>query len=191
MSESDRQKWNERYREGACADRAHPSALLEEWIDLVPVGRALDVACGTGRNTLYLALRGFSVDAVDISAEALAKARDAARHSGLSANWLVHDFDQPLELPGLYQLIVNIRYVNLALVRRLSAKLAPGGYLICEQHLASEADVIGPKNPAYRVRPGELPEAAEGLHIIHHQEGLVQYTDGRTAALARLVARRD
>jgi hypothetical protein len=73
----------------------------------------------------------------------------------------------------------------------LSATLAPGGYLICEQHLVADADVIGPDNPAYRVKPGELSAAAGGLRLIHLEEGLVKEPDGLTAALARLVARRD
>ncbi len=191
MSEADREKWDRRYREGAYPDRLCPSALLEEWIDQVPVGWALDVACGAGRNALYLASRGFSVDAVDISGAALARARETASQSGLDVNWLEHDLDLPLELHGRYQLVLNIRYVNLALVRALTAKLAPGGYLICEQHLVSGADVIGPENPAYRVKNGELLTTVGGLEVIHHEEGLVRCTDGRTAALARLVARRN
>lgn len=190
MSEADREKWDRRYRDGAYPDRLHPSALLEKWIDQVPVGRALDVACGAGRNALYLASRGFSVDAVDISGAALARARDTARQSGVDVNWLEHDLDLPLALHGRYQLVLNIRYVNLQLVRALTAKLAPGGYLICEQHLVSGADVIGPENPAYRVKNGELLTTAGGLEVIHHEEGLVRDPDGRTAALARLVARR-
>ena len=50
MSRADRKKWNERYRAGAFAERTHPSALLEDWIDRLPLGRALDLACGAGRN---------------------------------------------------------------------------------------------------------------------------------------------
>lgn len=190
MSEIDREKWNKRYRDGAYLERSHPSALLERWIGIIPVGRAIDVACGAGRNALYLAGRGFEVDAVDISGEALDRAREAAKRLNLHVNWLERDLERPL-MPGIpYQLILIIRYVNLPLIRELTANLAPGGFLVCEQHLVTEADVIGPTNPAYRVKSGDLLALAKGLRIHQLEEGLIPDPDGRTAALARLVAQR-
>ena len=188
MSGKDRTKWNKRYRDGAYAQRVRPSELLETWIGQIPPGRALDVACGAGRNALYLATRGFSVDAVDISREGLNRARDSARNPGLQVNWVEHDLDDPLPLDNLYQLILVIRYVNLPLLRRLTASLAPGGYLICEQHLVTDAEVIGPVSPSFRVKSGDLRAAAAGLRIHHLEETLVEEPDGRMAALARLVA---
>ena len=190
MSGTDREKWNERYRDGAYAERRLPSAFLASWIERIPLGHALDVACGAGRNALYLAAQGFEVDAVDISGEALERARDTAQGSGLGVNWLQHDLDEPLTLDGPYQLILIIRYVNLPLVRRLTANLAPGGYLVCEQHLVTEADVIGPTNPSYRVKSGDLLGVVQPLQIHHFEEALVPDPDGRTAALARLVAQK-
>jgi len=190
MSRADREKWDRRYREGAYAQRSWPSALLTDWIDAIPPGRAMDVACGAGRNALYLAERGFGVDAVDISGEALERARDTGRQMGLSVNWVEHDLDEPLELDSRYQLILIIRYVNLPLIGRLTANLAPGGFLMCEQHMVSEEEVIGPANPAYRVRPGDLISTAQGMRILHLEEGMVEDPDGQTAALARLVAQR-
>ena len=188
MSGKDRTKWNKRYRDDAYAQGVRPSELLETWIGRIPPGRALDVACGAGRNALYLATRGFSVDAVDISREGLNRARDSTRNPGLQVNWLEHDLDDPLPLDNLYQLILVIRYVNLPLLRRLTASLAPGGYLICEQHLVTDTEVTGPVSPSFRVKSGDLRAAAAGLRIHHLEETLVEEPDGRTAALARLVA---
>lgn len=190
MSRADREKWNKRYREGAYAGRSRPSALLADWIDRIPLGRAVDVACGAGRNALYLARRGFDVDAVDISREALGRGRDDGGRLGLSVNWLEHDLDELPRLDAGYQLILVIRYVNLPLIRHLTASLAPGGFLICEQHMVTGEDVIGPANPAYRVKPGDLLSVAEHLRVHHLEEGLVRDPDGQTAALARLVAER-
>jgi tellurite methyltransferase len=190
VAELDREKWNKRYRGGAYAQRVHPSAFLEAWIDSIPVGRAIDIACGAGRNALYLAERGFEVDAVDISGDALERARETAQRMSLDVNWLEHDLDELLELDTSYQLILIVRYVNLPLIRQLAANLAPGGCLVCEQHLVTEADVIGPSNSAFRVSPGDLVAAAEGLQVQHLEETLVTEPDGSTAALARLVAQR-
>jgi SAM-dependent methyltransferase len=190
MAQSDRDKWNERYREGAYAERTHPGALLAEWIDRIPRGRALDLACGAGRNALFLASCGFEVDAVDISRTALERARESARKAGLQIRWIEHDLDEPLDLDTGYALILVNRYVNLPLVQRLAAHLAPGGFLVCEEHLDCDADVAGPSNPAFRVRPGELRAAAGTLHIHHYSEGVIGDPDGRPAAVARLVAQK-
>ena len=190
MSDADSEKWNRRYREGAYAGRRHPSALLETWIEAIAPGRALDLACGAGRNALYLAERGFRVDAVDISGEALARVGESATAQGLELTCIQHDLDQAPRLDAGYQLILVIRYVNQPLLHSLGALLAPGGFLLCEEHLRTDADVIGPANPAYRVAPGDLAEAAADLQLHFLYEGLVEEPDGRTAALAQLVAQR-
>lgn len=188
MSEADRDKWDRRYREGAYAERTGPSTFLLDRIGDVPAGSALDVACGAGRNAIHLASKGFRVDAIDISAQALRRAEANARALGLEINWLERDLDQSYALESDYQLILVVRYVNLPLLRYLATRLAPGGFLLCEQHLQTTAEVVGPRNPAFRVKPGELAAAAEGLEILHIEEGVVADPDGRPAALARLVA---
>ena len=198
MSEADRRKWDARYRGGSYADRAHPSALLAEWEPRLPRGRALDVACGAGRNSLFLASTGRQVDAVDISAEGLERARQAASGGGLRIRWQRADLeaDGDAALPaGPYDLVVLVRYVNRALWPGLLERLAPGGVLLCEQHVDSMEDVVGPRSAAFRMRPGELLRAATeeppfGLRVLHYDEGTVTDPDGRTAALARLVLRR-
>ena len=85
---------------------------------------------------------------------------------------------------------MNIRYVNLGLVSTLIESLRPGGILVIEQHLATEEDMIGPKNAAYRVDTGELARVARGMVVEDLEEGVFDDPDGRPAALARLVARK-
>ena len=190
MSQFDREKWDQRYRKGAYAERTHPSALLTEKIKSIPLGRALDLACGAGRNALFLAGLGYQVDAIDISTEALNRGEERAQELGVKVNWLQHDLDEPLRLEGGYQLILLIHYVDMNLLQRLGSLLAPGGILLCEEHLESSEDVVGPSNSAFRVRPGDLQKAAAGLDILFLEEGLVTGSDGRLAALSRLVARK-
>ena len=121
MSDSDREKWDERYREGAYTDRTYPTALLSDWLPQlsrgIPPGRALDVACGAGRNALFLAGAGFEVTAIDISEEALARARQSARERGLKINWICADLEsgEAGVLPdGPFDLVVMVRYVNMS-----------------------------------------------------------------------------
>lgn len=190
MSDADRQRWNERYRLGAYADREHPSPWLVACLPQAPVGRALDVACGAGRNALFLAERGYAVTGVDISGEALSRARRSARARGVEVEWIERDLDTGPGVTGPFDLIVLIRYVDLALLAALRRELAPGGCLLVEEHLATDRDdVAGPRNPAFRVPSGALRRAAADLEMIDSFEGEVSDPDGRPAVVARLCAR--
>ena len=201
MSQEDRIRWDQRYRDGAYATREHPSAFLQErlpWIGRPQPGLlALDLACGRGRNALFLARRGFRVDAVDISAEALQSAREVAEAAALDdIRWTLHDLDEGLD--GIaqqqqsrqYDLALIMRYLDLSLLQAAADWLQPGGHLLCEVHLQTELPVAGPGNPAFRAAPGEVKQAASGLQILLYQEGLIQDPDGETVCLARLHARR-
>ena len=190
MADQDREKWDRRYVAGAYADRRHPSAILAKWLPGLSAGDALDIACGAGRNALHMARAGFRVDAVDVSAEALARAAASAAELGLEVNWVQCDLDAGLPLAGPYDLIVMIRYVNEPLLRALPALLKPGGTLIVEEHLSTEEAVIGPSDPRFRVTPGTLPAAVPDLEVLEATEALTSDPDGRRVALARLVARK-
>lgn len=189
MSNEDRERWDERYRKGAYVDREHPSALLESWLPDIPRGHALDIPCGAGRNSIFLALNGFSVVGVDISTVALKRAAESASARGVEIDWHERDLDKRLNIVGAFDLIVVIHYVDLGLITSLSSMLNPGGYVIVEMHLETDEEVIGPSDPAFRVSPGALRDAAADLDMVNYSEALVAEADGRVAALARMVAR--
>jgi SAM-dependent methyltransferase len=191
MSEAEREKWNQRYAAGDCEPPRQPARLLAEWISRLPRGRALDVACGAGRNALFLAGAGYEVDAIDISSVGLERGRALARERNLDVHWICADLDVEPErsLPeGAYDLIVWIRYVNPGLIPHVVSRLRPGGHLVCEQHLVAADEVLGPKSSAFRLRPGELRSSAHGLRVLHDYEGLLLDADGKATAVAQLVA---
>ncbi|MDP6377737.1 MAG: class I SAM-dependent methyltransferase [Pseudomonadales bacterium] len=191
MSVEDRQRWNQRYAQGAFADRTWPSVLLADWVERIPVGRALDIACGAGRNSMYLARRGFDVTGIDISRVGLEHARRSAKDANLDIDWVEADLESgALPVDGPFDLIVLFRYVNLELVSRLPPLLAPGGWLIVEEHLLAVDAENGPSNPAFRVAPGALRAAVGDLHIETEQEGFVNDPDGRKFPVARIVGHR-
>jgi len=191
VSHAERDKWDARYGAGAYSERAHPTALLADWLDRSPRGRALDIACGAGRNALFLAAAGYAVDAVDISAAGLERGRATAAERRLDVSWHCVDLEErPDALPsGPYDLIVWVRYVNVALWPAVLSRLAPGGHLLVEQHLVTNAEVVGPTSSAFRLASGELAREAAELIMVYEHEGLIVDPDGRTAALAQLIAR--
>ena len=191
MSGADRERWDERYRLGAYVEREHPSAWLVSCLSRAPSGRALDVACGAGRNALYLAERGYAVTGIDVSPVALARAAESAAARRVAVDWRERDLDDGPGVAGPFDLIVLIRYVDLELVEVLCTMLAPGGCLVVEEHLATHrGDVAGPRSPAFRVAPEALGKAARSLNVVEAFEGETTDPDGRAVVVARLLARR-
>lgn len=188
MSEQDRNTWDKRYAEDSY-QKNNPVTLLEAWLPRFPVGKALDVACGPGRNAIRMARAGFRVDAIDISLEGLKKAKQEAESQGLHIHWIEHDLDLSYRFATDYSLIVVMWYVNLPLITQLCQCLAPGGYLLCQEHLITDQPVIGPRNPGFRVAPGELRKAVAGLDIVLYEESIDTLPAGDRVASARLIAR--
>ncbi|MCP4688504.1 MAG: class I SAM-dependent methyltransferase, partial [Desulfobacterales bacterium] len=125
----DRIKWNEKYRRADAFKE--PSPIVKDFCAMAPRGRALDIAAGMGRNAVFLAKNGFTVDAVDISEEGLGKL--AGRHPR------VHTIRADLDLYDIpaerYSLIINIRFLNRRLFPYIREGLLPGGLLIFQSYL--------------------------------------------------------
>ena len=192
MSAEDREKWDQRYREGAYASRNYPSEFLRNRANLLNVGRAMDLACGVGRNAIYLAELGFEVDAVDVSLVGLEIARKKAKERRLSIQWLNEDLLSDWTIPDQqYDLILMLRFVSSEVLVKLPQLLARGGALIIEEHLQwPQGNVIGPSGNRFRVEPGELMEGCKELDVLFHYEGLVEEPDGSMAALAQIHAKK-
>ena len=151
-------------------------------------GRALDLACGAGRNALCLAEAGYEVEAVDISSTAIGRARTTARERGLEVDWRVADLDGFEPPPGRFDLITVIRYTNPEMMERLPEGLADGGMLLVEHHLRTDAPVGGPTSRAFRLAPNELIDLFHGrLRVLFYNERIAPDPDGRCVALVRFL----
>ena len=151
----DRERWNEKVRRGG-HDR--PSVRLIMHLGRLKKGRALDLAGGCGENAAILALAGWDVTLVDLSDEALARAR--RRASELRADVRLVQGDA-LRLPfrGPFDTIVAANFLERAIAPEVAALLAPGGTLFCEQPSRGIAD-------RYCARPGELARLYGGLDAL-------------------------
>jgi SAM-dependent methyltransferase len=161
----DRIDWNHRYRREAFAPE--PASILLSYAHQAPMGRALDVACGNGRNACYLAGLGFVVDAVDIAEEGLH--RFVCRSDSIQR--ICADLDYFAIPRGRYNLIINIRYLNRRLLPALQAGLAPGGMLIFESYLkAASKDSKDVHRAEHLLEPDELRQAYGALIILDYRE---------------------
>jgi len=186
----DRERWNERYEDRDREPRDEPTPILERRIETLPDGRALDVATGTGRNALFLAERGYDVDAVDVSDAAVETARERAAERGLAVDWIRADAAEFEPEPGTYDLVVVSYFAALEHLPDLKEALAPGGVLVAEHHLRSSDAVAGPSTDRYRYRSNDLLRACLDLTILSYAERRRPTDDGEPVAVATLVARR-
>jgi SAM-dependent methyltransferase len=162
---------------------------LEQHFAQLPVGKALDVACGDGRNTLCLAQRHSSVDAVDIAIAGLMRAKREAQRRGLSAHFIQADLDAyPLPV-NHYDTVVNVRYLNRQLLPALKRAVRAGGMVVFETFLREQAELGHPRNPAFLLERGELAHIFDDFELVTYEEGLFQ-TEKDRAFLARMLARR-
>ena len=177
MAVNDQQKWDSRYLKHLGG--ADPSSILKKYWRLASVGKALDVACGNGRNSIFLAEKGFVVDAVDIST--VATNHLASRN--LNINVICTDLDSWIIPPNRYALIVNIRFLNRRLFPMIQEGLRPGGVLIFESFLDGETN-------KYCLKPNELLRAFQSFRIVYYEEKKCDNSEkfDQTAAIVALKA---
>ena len=140
---------------------------------LPPAGRALDVACGRGRNALWLAEQGFETTALDRDPAAVAELEARARRDRLPLTARAVDLEgATVDLGhGRYDVVVVVHYLHRALFPALIAALAPGGVLVYETFTVAQAARGRPTNPAFLLEPGELPRLIAPLQIRVAREG--------------------
>jgi SAM-dependent methyltransferase len=163
------EQWNERYRAGQQIFR-EPSPLVERFSQELKPGRALDLASGPGRNSLYLAAQGWQVTSVDGSPLAIEILRDRARERKLAIDARVADLESSEFViePGGYDLICDCYYLQRSLIPQMQLGVRPSGIVIAIVHLADPGQPQGTPTPA---RPGELREFFTGWKILHAYEG--------------------
>lgn len=135
--------WNDLYAERDRIWSGHPNAALVRVVADLPPGHALDLGCGEGGDTVWLAEQGWRVTGVDISATALARARAAAAERALDrVDWAQADLAD-WEPPAAYDLVSAcflhspVDFPREAVLRRAAAAVAPGGHLLLVGHAAS------------------------------------------------------
>jgi tellurite methyltransferase len=204
---SSQSDWDAKHRLAAEAPLAEPAGIVRELLPLLPVGPALDIACGTGRHALFLATRGQHVTAIDFSSVALGILEERARSmrvpvhgseklqgSGRSSRGGLELMQADLErirLPGRkYALIVCIQYLQRSLFSQMARALCLGGVLLMETYTRAQLEFpCGPRNPEYLLETGELREAFPELCVLFYRE--LRAGQGIASLLARRPEKRE
>jgi SAM-dependent methyltransferase len=148
-----------------------PSALLISAVEGRRPGRALDIGMGQGRNSVFLALKGWDVTGFDLSDEGIATARRNAEHAGVKINAIrgTEDaFDYGTERWDLIVFVYEpFPITTAAYVERLHRSLRPGGLIVIEGFGVEETV----KNrPVTAIDPGRLLPAFKDFRILHYQD---------------------
>jgi tellurite methyltransferase len=163
--EADRIKWNKRFESEDTYLGERPSPFLSQEIErirrLAPGKRSLDIACGEGRNIVFLAQQGFLVTGLDISDVGLGKAARRAAEAGVTVDFQQVDLDG-YRFTKQFDLIINFNFLLRSLIPEAVQALSPGGLLIIDTIMESP-ELLASHNPAYLLQRGELQRICEGL----------------------------
>ena len=159
----DAQHWNERYATAEYVWKADPNVFLVQEVEGLSPGRALDLACGEGRNAVWLAEQGWTVTGVDFSDVGLDKGRRMAAERGVEVDWVCADATAWTAPEPTYDLVV-VFYLQLPADdrgRALAAAghaLAPGGTLLVVAHDRRNltGGVGGPQDPSVLYGPDDV-----------------------------------
>lgn len=178
--------WDEHYSDPANQDLP-PDALLVDAADYIRPGRALDLACGTGRHALYLAGLGWQVTAVDSSAVAIGILHERA--VGLAVDSRLADLETGgfTIAPESYDLICDFYYLQRDLFARIRDGVRAGGVFAGAIHLLQPGGEAGTRNPAFLLSDGELRGEFAGWKILYYSEGA---RSARSRRAARIIARK-
>lgn len=173
MSTDDRMRWDNQHSNSPNADQ--PSAFLREIFESAawPAlrGTALDIACGKGRNAIYLAQRGFAVTALDISLVALQEGRRRAQQMELHIDWQKSDLEATRLDLGDFDVIINFNYLQRSLFRPIQQAVKLGGHVIFETYLIDQAAIGHPQSPDYLLQHNELLDRFRNFRILIYREG--------------------
>ncbi len=195
--------WNRRFSAPGYLFGTEPNAWLHAHADVWHAGqRVLCVADGEGRNSVFLAQRGLTVDAFDIAEVGVRKARDFARITGVKVNFAVSDI-ATLQWPeSLYDGVaaIFIQFADPQLRSRIFEGmvrcLKPGGSLVLQGYTPKQLDygTGGPPVASHMYTPQLLREAFQAMEILELQEYEAELAEGSAhkgySALVGMVARK-
>jgi SAM-dependent methyltransferase len=181
--------FNNIYKSATPGFSTQPNALLVSTVEDRKPGRALDVGMGQGRNSVFLALKGWDVTGFDISEEGLAIARKNAERAGVKLN-AIHETDEAFDYGSDQWDMIVFMYepfpvTSAAYVERLRKSMKSGGLIVIES-FGEEATT--PNRPPAAIDPGQLLAAFKDFRLLHFED-TVAIPDWSASAKKRRVVR--
>ncbi|TQV88792.1 methyltransferase domain-containing protein [Aliikangiella coralliicola] len=162
-------------------ERFHRQFLETDFLKPPLIKSALDIGCGSGRDSVYLAQQGWQVNSIDYLPGALDKLADLAKNNHVNVNGMMidlQDSSNPLdEIQQQFDLILVVRYLHRPLLPQIKQKIKRGGYVVYQTFMQGCEAFGKPKNPKFLLKPGELAQIFSDFEILLDE---VEYLeDGR------------
>jgi len=166
-------------------ENSRPAQFLVDNIELLPRGKALDIAMGSGRNAIYLANNGFEVEGIDISEDALNSARRLAKENMVNLRAELADLEKDYQIkPAFYDVMVCFNYLQRSLIPQMKAGLKSGGMIVYETFTIDQPKFGKPRNPDFLLKHNELLNMFRDFRCLRYREGIIE----NRKAIASLVA---
>ena len=167
MSIEDKLKWDKKYSQKEELLKLREASLfVKKYSSVVDGLDVLDLACGVGKNSIYLANRGFRVDAVDISKKALDKLKSYAT---AEINTIEADLDNYTPSKS-YDIIIMSNFLDRELIKRTKSSLNMGGLYIIETYIEDKNNEKKDSNPNFLLKKDELPKIfKDGFKVLEYK----------------------
>ena len=184
MAREDKERWNNKYQNNLVPTKV--VEVVESYAKLAKGKEALDIACGMGRNSKFLASQGFHVDALDISPIALKSLEDYE-----NINTFEVDFDTYQLKENAYDLIVCTYFLNRSLFSQIEKALKEDGIFIFETFMHSPENTKAPSNRSFLLEEGELEITFDDRYeLLHIREFMDEGLCGDKSMKASMVAKK-
>lgn len=185
MSLKDKEKWDSKYDADEYINGKEPSGWLEENAGLLDGnGKALDIAGGEGRNSVFAASKGYEVTCLDISENALLKAQTLAQEKNARITTVLSDLDNNSLKENEYDLVLCFNFLDRNLFSGIHQTLKSGGLLFYETFTLDYLKYSSFKKE-WVLEANELLQAFSDFHVLRYRE-----VDENPKAFASLVAQK-
>ncbi len=167
--------WEERYSGDNYLFGKEPIDFLKHYVSVLKPGKALDVAMGEGRNTVFLASQGFTVEGNDCSAKAIEKAKKLATEKKVSIEVKTQNLDFFLMPLMRYDTVIMTYFRPQArFFSEIRRGLVAGGTFLLEAYTVDEVRQQKSPNPILDFeecyRPNEVLSLVKDMHVLYYRE---------------------
>ena len=169
MSLKDKEKWDAKYSDEGHITAKDPSDWLISHAELLSgKGKALDIAAGEGRNSVFTASLGYDVICMDISEIALSRAQTLANEKNIKITTVSADLDNSSLPKNEYDLVLCFNFLERNLFPEIRKNLKPGGILFYETFTVDYLKYSSFKRQ-WVLEHNELLKAFAGFRILRYQ----------------------
>jgi len=184
MAREDKERWDKKYKNNPIPTKI--VKVVEQYAQLATGKQALDIACGMGRNSKFLASNGFTVEALDISPVAIENLQNIENILALEV-----DFDSYTLKENSYDLIVCTYFLKRSLFPQIEKALKEGGVFIFETFMHHADNTKAPSNRSFLLEEGELEITFDDRYeILHLREFMEEGICGEKSMKASMVAKK-